>query len=1048
MPSLRLQYRALVASLIAWGATPLVGAPSGGRVDIRGGPLPAALAELARETGTELLFDANLVRRLGARPLRGRMTPRDALARLLAGTGVGFREARGTFILFLLPPSAPSNADQDPPVAEILVTGRRTQNADIRRTRNDIQPYKVMSSRDIEGAHRDNLDELMRSREPANAQIASPAQLLEIGGDTRSAIDLRGLGTERTLILVDGRRLPSFPTRRFDFFQPDVNALPLGTIDRIETLTGTAGGIYGPSALGGVVNVILKHDYEGADLRATAGVTSRGDAETRGIEGRLGFTLFDGRTSVMLAGGARTSEPLRRGDRDYLLRQRLLQYSNDPAGYLRQRATPTAQAQIPRSNSVSVFTTNGSPLTFDAAYGGGDLGASFSFLPIGFTGTPEQAIELLRQNAGRLVFEPPDDLAGSRRFMHAAPSTASALLNIRHSFSDRVEAYLDGLWLRNKGALEYAEAEQVVTLPDAPNNPFAQIVFFTVPRPDLTGSYRQKVETRRLTAGLIVRLPHEWSANADFSTGSTSVRRSLEASIVNFDVIKALQTGAPGRPGLPVLAPLGSWPEFVSALDAYRETYSLDEPLKNRFDNAALRLAGPLLPLPGGTMTATGLLEWRREHVPASDRTIRFSDRTVTSPASEKTQSVTSAYVELRAPLTDSDLLPVVRNLELQLALRYDRAVTAYPDGFGVVLDGEEVPTRSSREALTYTAGAKFLPTPFLMLRGSVATGELPPTIDSLRSSADFYRTQDPALADPQRGGRPIGSERSFRFLYGGSPDSRPERARTVSIGAVLNPSGRRGPRVSLDFSEIRKQREPYALSFLFFDRDTSLTRIPAIFANGQAEPGRIVRLPLTDADRARGFTGGIVAALDGRGINRGESRLKVLDLQLDWFLPTEGAGDFRLYGAATWLPSLRRRASKDDPWIQFSGSADGPLEWRGNGGVDWTNGNLTLGFNAQYFGAYRPTYSAPPMVTFNSQIERFQGGRRIPAQFYLELGLRRRLQFRHADLGRGTFDIGFAVVNLLDKSPPITGNLQTPGYSYYGDPRRRRFELTLTSAF
>jgi hypothetical protein len=65
-----------------------------------------------------------------------------------------------------------------------------------------------------------------------------------------------------------------------------------------------------------------------------------------------------------------------------------------------------------------------------------------------------------------------------------------------------------------------------------------------------------------------------------------------------------------------------------------------------------------------------------------------------------------------------------------------------------------------------------------------------------------------------------------------------------------------------------------------------------------------------------------------------------------------------------------------------------------------------------------------------------------------LDLGLRRRLQFRHADLGSGTFDIGFAVVNLLDKSPPITGNLQTPGYSYYGDPRRRRFELTLTSAF
>ncbi len=72
-------------------------------MDVSGGRLSAALAEFARETGAELLFDQKLVSGFIAGPVRGKLSRRDALSRLLAGTGVGFRRAGGSFVLFRLP---------------------------------------------------------------------------------------------------------------------------------------------------------------------------------------------------------------------------------------------------------------------------------------------------------------------------------------------------------------------------------------------------------------------------------------------------------------------------------------------------------------------------------------------------------------------------------------------------------------------------------------------------------------------------------------------------------------------------------------------------------------------------------------------------------------------------------------------------------------------------------------------------------------------------------------------------------------------------------
>jgi outer membrane receptor protein involved in Fe transport len=84
----------------------------------------------------------------------------------------------------------------------------------------------------------------------------------------------------------------------------------------------------------------------------------------------------------------------------------------------------------------------------------------------------------------------------------------------------------------------------------------------------------------------------------------------------------------------------------------------------------------------------------------------------------------------------------------------------------------------------------------------------------------------------------------------------------------------------------------------------------------------------------------------------------------------------------------------------------------------------------------------------FNSQIARFHGGERIPAQVYLDLSVRRRFEVERGGGPIRRVEIGLGIVNLLDRSPPITADVQSSGYSYYGDPRRRRFELALSSSF
>jgi outer membrane receptor protein involved in Fe transport len=140
----------------------------------------------------------------------------------------------------------------------------------------------------------DTLNELPQLR--ATRTQANSTRFIGTAGIT--ALDLRGLGTARTLTLVDGRRLI---TATPGSIVPDINDIPTDLIERVDIVTGGNSAIYGSDAVAGVVNFILKQNFEGFSGRAQSGISSRGDRGTYFVDLTAGHNFADGRGNVSVS---------------------------------------------------------------------------------------------------------------------------------------------------------------------------------------------------------------------------------------------------------------------------------------------------------------------------------------------------------------------------------------------------------------------------------------------------------------------------------------------------------------------------------------------------------------------------------------------------------------------------------------------------------------------------------------------------------------------------------------------------------------------------
>ena len=194
---------------------------------------------------------------------------------------------------------------------EITVTGSRIK----RDTFSSSTPVSVIDDFEINATGTTNLGDLMQTVPQSISTVNNANSAFFTTFSGLNLTDLRFLGTERTLVLVNGRRFVSGAPPGGGY-GVDLNSIPTGMIERIEVLTGGASAVYGSDAIAGVINIITKTDYEGISISGQVGASAEGDKERQDITATFGGEFGNGGYGIFSVGYS-NDEPLRSRERDF-----------------------------------------------------------------------------------------------------------------------------------------------------------------------------------------------------------------------------------------------------------------------------------------------------------------------------------------------------------------------------------------------------------------------------------------------------------------------------------------------------------------------------------------------------------------------------------------------------------------------------------------------------------------------------------------------------------------------------------------------------------
>lgn len=957
--------RGLAALVCAWAlAAPAWAAERAVSVALPAQPLSRALSELGRQARIDILAPSAIVGDRRAPALRGRITPSKALDRLLAGAGLVFEKAEdGVYVVRAAPRVTAQDAPPEPPVTvpEILIVGVRSQNVDQPRDPDDIQPYRVFERSTLRAAQSLSADDFLQTWLTANANSRQSVPTRQRGlPPSRSNFAFRDPNAQAgTLVLVDGRRMPAFPATA-QLYQSDVGPIPLAAIDRIETLGSSSGALYGLGAVNGVVNLVLDRDYRGAEVIATVGAGKRGDGGYGRFDARLGYSTADDATAVMVRYGHKRFNGVAVGDR--------IEASAPRDGALLKAGQSFNR---PSGNGVTLFGVNG-PFTVAG------VSMTQSYIPAGYDGsTPIETV--LIQNAG---LSAPGLASAHRDLLLSTDSRTDAVLtNVRQRLWKGAEAYLDYIYLSSRDTFPTANGAFSTQLTpgrgSAAKLSGTGSIELVAPVPYVSGATNSRTISRRVTAGLVFDLPARWRGGLDYAVGD--VRSALVAHEQGYayEGYLAVASGVASPDGRPAPNPFGDQAKFLADLARYGADWAPAEPyLSSRLEDMSLRLSGPIARIKDQDLTLSLTAQQLWESVPS------FPNH----PSNHLSTRARTLFAELRAPLEGLVGIP---GLELQAAARHQTGrIRIFYAGFAKV----------KKSADLYLVGLKAEPIPGLILRAAYGSGAQLPEPNMYMSATGAGVS---SLIDPKRNpSQPIYAEGWFRSTWGGSPDLRPDQTRTFSAGAVLASPLIPRTRLSVDYTRIEGH-----------DLLVSVYRGTDFYILNEARyPGAVIRAPLTDADRAKGYTAGRIVEVRDLNENTGASLVQAVDLAAQHDLDLSG-GRLSLSAAATWQPTLILRTAPDNALSKRTPDGGTP-EWRAAAGARWSCDQFAVSATVRHIGANVPT--------------------RLPARTTLDLSFAWPLP---RPPGASETELRLGVRNLLDKY-------------FEDDPLKRRFEVSVIARF
>lgn len=693
---------------------------------------------------------------------------------------------------------------------EIVVVGSQIRGANI----EGALPVSVLATEDIELTAATSGDELLRAIPQVGETNFNESVTTGVNaarGDVGS-INLRGLGTGNTLVLINGRRMVLHPGTQTENLVPVVtansNTLPVLGIERVEVLRDGAAAIYGTDAVAGVINYVLNKDYEGGELNVQFGAEEGTGRDEINITGAKGFSFNGGKTYLTVTGAYADRSGIMASERSFSenadLRPRV---EGDPLfegdTQLDGRSTSTPWG---------IFEFDGGP-------GRAHLQPS-TFSSCDFSVSPDLCLDASSSTVGdrdlRLNRNAARTLISDRERLNLF-----AFLN--HDFDNGMEffgevgyyeATTNRVWeqagILSNGRMEvpahyYWNPFGPVTFADGRPNPnrLPGLDPEVVPeeglsfrlrsyRPLDTGPRRVEVrnESYRFVGGLAGTFGEQWDWESAivYSEAKTKdhtenrVSTSLFQQSLLLDTPEAynLFTGGdinnPSNPMDPTLNP-------QSVIDPF--LIDVDRISKTSLTLADFKLSNAnLFSLPAGDVAIGAGIEWREEDFdenrdPRSDGTISFTDAVTgelvnvsdimgssASPDADGSRRVWSAYAEFLVPLLRD--APLVRSLDAQLAVRFE--------------DFSDVGSVTKPKiALSWYPFEQF------QIRAAYSEGFRAPNLVQIhQGQLSVVNTRsDPARRDPITGDIPSGQVQEIRE---GNRELEPEESENFTFGFVYTP--------------------------------------------------------------------------------------------------------------------------------------------------------------------------------------------------------------------------------------------------------------------
>ena len=910
----------------------------------------------------------------------------------------------------------------------IIVTGSRIE----RTSATTATPTTAVDAEQIGQTGELNLGEILKEVPALTAGIDSQSVgLLTFTPETVGVnqANLRGLGTDRTLVLVNGRRhVGSSPGSA----AVDMNAIPTAMVERVDVITGGASAVYGADAVTGVINVILKEDFEGLEASAQYGMSERRDAEQLAFNVVAGSNFDNDKGNVYASFSYHDEEGIRGNDRADFWQPRI--------GFRPNPANTGPADGIPDQllyEEVSFFGAGSCSGYFGCA--------SLPIDPVTGAGAAANSQFVFNGNGGIAPVTGDPDPGGSSvriasptpariddRFHHIRIPVKRYLFNtgMNYNVADNHRLFFEGAFARTEadqglsGTFDSGPRRLTVNVADNPFlAPEVKDALLSAPSPVETfllgrnnGDYalrgnptdRSLVRMVLGAGGEIGRFKYEtYYQFGQSSLSSVRVNDRLESRYR--EAVDAVTDPVTGQPACRIAVEAVTAGEIASVLDhACRplDIFGRIDPVENAdaiayfdFDaqsNGKLTqnvvgssITGELFSVPAGDVGFAAGLEYREEESeftpsPLNQRGDGFFG--VVLPPVAGSFDVREAYAEVLVPLLSD--VPMFQELSIEAAVRWaDYSL--------------------SGDATSWKASADWRPVEGLRLRSSFARSVRAPNIAELFAPGvdnfpfvthpcdkdSITQGVNPAnrAANCAAAGYAIDFDQSGTtptLRVSGSTDLEPETADTLTVGAVFSPSFLPGVTLALDYWDIQLEGAIVNLpgdtiAAFCYDSDSLANAFCDALSFHPDGNFNIITAPKLNVGRfdASGFDAEFRATFTGERVG----------------LP----GEFKLGLVVTYLDTLETQLSADAPVDENQGEFGQP-QWRGNLRLAYYLNDVTLSLNERYVSS---------ATVDNSFTSEFRHPNHVAAHWYTNVQARYRLH--------DALELYGGVNNLLDQDPP-----------------------------